>query len=191
MKKLLSVTVAVIFAGVVLTGCKSTGQVQNEEWKAEFKNAPSWVLNPEAEEGISAAGSAKLGKAGMSFAKVEALANGRDEVARIMSIKVKNMVKNFTQVTGIGDDQVVDKVSSNVSKQLASQVLSGSRQKNLWISPGGTLYVLVVLDTASVKDAVKKSVNTSYKNEKALWQQFQSKKAQDELAMEVDKEFSE
>jgi len=164
-------------------------KVQAAQWKNEFANAPKWVLNPEMEGGLSAVGSAKIGKAGIQFARTEALANARDELARILTVKVKNMVKNFTQQIGVGDEQTVDKVSVQVSKQVTSTVLQGSRQKDMWISPSGELYVLVVLDPASVKNAIKQATLSSLKNERALWQQFQAKKAYEELDREIEKEF--
>jgi hypothetical protein len=166
---------------------KKVEQVQAEQWKKEFANAPKWVLNPEVEGGLSAVGSAKIGPAGIQFARTEALANARDELARMLSIKVKNMIKNFTQTTGIGDQTTVDKVSAQVSKQVASQVLNGSKQKDMWISPSGELYVLVVLDPAAVKEAVRQATISSFKNERALWQQFQAKKAYEELEREIQK----
>ncbi len=159
--------------------------------QGEFANAPAWVLSPEMEGGLAAAGSAKMSKAGMSFTRTAAMANGRDELARMMNVKVKNMVKNFTQATGIGDDETVERVASNVSKQVTKQVLSGSRMKNSWISPSNEFYVFIVLDPTAAAEAVKQSVQTSYKNEKALWQQFQAKKAQEELDAEIEKEFGD
>jgi len=164
-------------------------KIQNSKWENEFKNAPAWVLNPESIGGLAAVGSAKIGKAGIQFARVEALANARDELARQISVKVKNMVKNFTQVTGVGDEESVDKVSVQVSKQITSQALQGSRQKDMWISPSGTLYVLVIVDPESVKELVKQQTLTSFKKDKALWQQFQAKKAYEELEKEIQKEF--
>ena len=164
-------------------------KVQNQQWANEFANAPRWVLNPEMEGGLAAVGSAKIGKAGIQFARTEALANARDELARQLQVKVKNMVKNFTQQIGVGDEQTVDKVSVQVSKQVTSTVLQGSKQKDMWISPSGELYVLVVLDPAAVKQAVKESTLSSLKNERALWQKFQAKKAYEELDKEIEKEF--
>jgi uncharacterized protein YkwD len=111
-------------------------------------------------------------------------------MARSIGVKVNNMLKDFTQVTGIGNDAVVDKVTSSVSQQVASQTLQGSVQKGSWVSPCNELYVLMALDAAVVQAAVKQQVNSSYKNEKALWQQFQAQKAQDELSSAIEKEFS-
>lgn len=196
MKKTLAVAV-IVSASLFLASCgekkpaqpQQPAKVQNQQWANEFANAPRWVLNPEMEGGLAAVGSAKIGKAGIQFARTEAMANARDELARMLSVKVKNMVKNFTQQIGVGDEQTVDKVSAQVSKQVTSQVLNGSRQKDMWISPSGELYVLVVLDPASVQEAVKQATLSSFKNERALWQQFQAKKAYEELDKEIEKEF--
>ena len=155
---------------------------------SEFDGAPAWVLEAGVEGAISAVGSAKIGGAGMSFAKTEATGNGRDDLARQIQVNVSNMLKNFTQTTGVGDQQTVDKVVANVSKQLAKQDLSGSKVSKQWISKSGTLYVLVVMqDPSKVTAAVKETVKTSFKNDQALWQQFQAKKAQDELDASLDK----
>ncbi len=196
MRKILVTAVAVSFS-IAFISCgekkpapqQQPAKIQNQQWANEFANAPKWVLSPEMEGGLAAVGSAKIGKAGIQFARTEALANARDELARILTVKVKNMVKNFTQQIGVGDEQTVDKVSAQVSKQVTSTVLQGSRQKDMWISPSGELYVLVVLDPASVKEAVKQATLSSFKNERALWQQFQAKKAYEELDKEIEKEF--
>jgi hypothetical protein len=195
MKKFLMTALIVSTVSVFVVSCgkkeepKEPAKVQHSKWANEFANAPKWVLNPETAGTLSAVGSAKIGPAGMQFARTEALANARDELARQLSVKVKNMVKNFTQVIGAGDDQTVDKVSVQVSKQVTSQVLQGSKQKDMWISPSGTLYVLVVLDPQSVQKAIKEATLTSLKNEKALWQKFMAKKAYEELDKEIQKEF--
>lgn len=191
MKRVLFSVFVLTVLSMVSVGCQTAGKVDNKELQGEFANAPKWVFDASMEGGLSAVGSAKMSKAGMQFTKTEAMAAARNDLAMQMSVKVKTMVKNFTQATGIGDDEAVDRVSAQVSKQVAKQTLSGSRQKDTWISPSGEFFVLVVLDPAAVGDAVKESMKTSYKNEKALWQQFQAKKAQDELDAEIEKEFGE
>ncbi len=75
----------------------------------------------------------------------------------MIEVKVKTMMKDFTQVTGVGDAETVDKVTSSVSKQVSSQVLKGTMQKDAWFSPCSELYVLVVLDPTQVADATKKT----------------------------------
>ena len=186
MKKLISSVLLTASMAVSFTACggeptpANQGNVPNK-----FAGAPMWVLDPTSEGGVAAVGSAQTSPGGMQFQRTEALANARDELARTLSVKVKNMVKNFAQATGVGDAQTFEKVASQVSKQVANQTLSGSKQKAIWIANDGELFILVVLDPESVKAAASSSVKTSLKNEEALWQQFQSKSALDSL----DKEF--
>ena len=192
MKKILLVVSLLVVPVVYLSGCASDAskKVESAEMKDEFANAPKWVFDTsEVKKGMAAVASARMSKAGMQFTRTEALANARDELARQMSIKVKNMVKNFSQATGIGDDESVDRVAAQVSKQVTNQTLVGSKQKDTWISPSNELYVLVIIDSKEIAKVVKESVRTSYKDEKALWQQFQAKKAQEELDSEIEKEF--
>ena len=195
MNRHLRICASVIAAAALVAGCAKKApeqppQVQNPALQQEFANAPNWVLNPQNAGKLVAVGSAKVGPAGMQFAREEALAAARDELARMMSVRVKNMVKRFMQTTGVGDAQAIDHVSATVSKQVANQVLSGSRQKNLWISPSGELYVLVELDPELAKTTIANAIRTSM-SKQALWQQFQAKKAFDELQAEIEQELTQ
>lgn len=153
--------------------------------------APPWVCVPDMAGGIAATGSAAASPAGPGFQRQEAMANARDALARQISVKVQNMFKNFTQQTGVGDAITMEKLSSNVSKQVANQTLNGSTQKGRWVAPNGEMYVLVAIDPNAAVEATKNVVKTSLRNEQALWQQFQAKKAEDSLDAEIAKEMGQ
>jgi len=190
MKRILELSLITVASVALLVSCGKKKEVTGFEEDPCLKGAPDWVLNPQVEGSrIASVGSAKMGKAGFQFARTEALANARDELARMIEIRVKNMVKNFMQVTGVGDAETVDRVSAQVSKQVAYQTIRGSRQVALWRSPCGELFVLVSVDPDMVKDFIKTQVETSLKNEQALWQLYQAKKAYQELDREIEKEF--
>lgn len=178
---------------LLMSGCaqkSDTGVAQGApaQVSLELAGAPAWVLDPAVEGAMCAVGSAKVGPAGMNFAITEATGNARDDLARQIQTNVANMLKNFTQQTGVGDSVAVDKVVSNVSKQLAKQDLSGSKGTKKWVSQTGTLWILVVMqDPSKVAASIKETVKTSFKNDEALWQQFQGKKAQDELDSSLEK----
>ena len=53
------------------------------------------------------------------------------------------------------------------------------------------MYVLVAIDPNAATQATKNIVKTSMKNDKALWQQFQAKKAEAALDAEIDKEMGQ
>jgi hypothetical protein len=154
--------------------------------------APDWMCDPFVDGGLAAVGSAPVNPLGKSFQQTEAMANARDALARELGTKVKNMFKQFAQSTGVGENQSVEKVATNVSKQISSQNIEGARQRGRWINPEDkTLYIHVVMDptyVASFKEEAKKVVKTSLKNDEALYQQFLAKRAMDELDAEIDKE---
>ena len=165
--------------------------VSDSPQAGEYANAPAWVLDSSMEGGLSALGIAAIGPAGMQFARTEAMANGRSELARMIGVKVKDLTKNFTQQTGVGDATTVEKVSTQTTKQVTNQALQGSKAKSVWVSPKNNLHLLMVIDSEMVKSYVKEAVTTSYKNDQALWQQFQAKKANAELDKEIEKEFGD
>ena len=179
-------------AALVITGCGEQPQPKQEE--PDFRChkdgvlAPEWACTPVVDGAIAAVGSAEQTAAGYNMQMTEAMGNARDALARQIEIKVKNKLENFTRTTGVGEGAAVDKVVTNVSKQIASVTMNGSKLIKSWTSPKGTLFVLVAVPEKSVNKAAKKAVKTSFKNDEALWQQFQSKQALEGLEKEFPTE---
>jgi ribosomal protein S20 len=182
MKNVVMFFIAALIVG--FSGCSSKTLVS----KCNIEGgAPEWVCSGGAnyKDGIYAVGSAQKSPLGISFQRAEATAQARDEIAREIGVKIKNMIKNYYSSTGAGDNQTAERVVTNVSKQLTKQLLEGSKIVKTWISPKGTMYVLVKLDKNKVKNIIK----TTFKNDEALWQEFKAKKAQEELDRAIEKEF--
>jgi len=114
-----------------------------------------------------------------------AATDARVQLAQNMKVEVRNMIKQYVEATGAGDQETVDKVNTSVTKQITSQTLVGTRIYKSRTSPNGTLYVLLGMDPNAVKVAAENALKTSMNNERALWQQFKAKKGQDELAAEI------
>jgi hypothetical protein len=172
-----------------ITGCSSAEpkvSVVNEN--SELYNAPRWVMQPEVEGYVAAVGSASQ-NAGNDFGyqREEAMADARSNLAKQIALKVDAMFKTYKAATGSGKDATFDKSSSSVSKQIASQTIIGSRIKDTWISKSGSMYVLMVVDTENVANMMEHAVKTSFKNNKAMYQQFLASKAQGELDKELEK----
>ena len=152
-------------------------------------SAPEWVCSPKVEGAIAAVGVAEKTAAGLDMQTTAAMASARDKLARQIEVKVKNKFENFVRSTGTGQNETVDKVMTNVSKQVANVTLNGSKRVKTWFDPSGTMYVLVAVPESTINEAAKskfkQAAKTSFKNDEALWQQFQSKQALDSL----DKEF--
>lgn len=176
----------VVMLLVVASACSNNEKKVN----GPMAQYPSWVMSPKTSDGIAAVGSAKIGPAGMSFARQEAMAQARDELARQMQVKVNNMFKSYTSAVGLAGADGVDKVATNISKQIASETLVGSEQENSWISPEKELFLLVTISSESLKNGAKKAINNKVPttaNERALWQQFKSEQGQAALDAEIEK----
>lgn len=157
-----------------------------------FGGAPQWVCAPNIEGGLAAVGSEKIGKKSINDATVLAKASARNDLARSIQLKINDMIKNFSESTGIGDSETVDRVATQVSKQVTSQFLNGAIHRDTWVyDEKDELFVFVVLETSNdfVKNAITDESVSSFKKEGALWQKFQADNAQKELEEEIEKYF--
>ncbi len=178
-----------IIGAVILTGCSDKGfkAVSNSfECRISGSLAPTWACGNSNIEGyVTAVGSAPLSKIGHGFSRREALANGRSKLAQQVEMAVKDKVETFVRSTGIGGDEVADKVSTHVSKQVAKVTLTGSKQIKYWENPSSNdIYLLVSISEDKLNNEIKERVLSSYKNSDALWQQFELKNALEALEKE-------
>jgi len=192
MKKTL-IFILSVAAMIFTAGCGGS-QPEKQVFKCQIEGAaaPEWVCNGGADykDGVYAVGSAPKSPLGINFQRTEAIAAARNEIARQLDVKVKNLFKSYLSSTGVKDDQTAERVVTDVTKQITNKSLSGTKLLKTWFSPKGTMYVLVGVDKESLKNNIIQSARTTFKNDEALWQEFKAKKAQDELDAAIDKEFS-
>jgi hypothetical protein len=189
-KTLSSIALAGLLAAS-FTGCGGAAPVSAvDEFGCKQENvaAPKWTCVPMVEGAYAGVGIAQKSAAGMGHMKKVALANGRSDLAQQIKAQVKDKVETFTRTTGVGDNETVDQVNTAVSKQIAKVDLTGSKMIDSWTAPSGALYLLVTVPEATVNGEVKNAVKTSFKNDQALWQQFQSKQALEGLDAEFPTE---
>ena len=198
--------VAAVLAGCGATGPKNTGTgvmattpapaaqpMKRSKAECMFPDLPSeeaplWVCDlPVEGVAVSAVGAYEKTAAGVGFQKDQALADGRVKLAQQVRVRVSNMIKQYAETTGAGSTETVDKVNSSVSKLITAETLTGSRAYRSTSSSNSTMYVLVGLDPSATQQAAERALKTSMKNDGALWQQFKSQKAQEELAAEIAK----
>jgi len=187
MKKTLILLPILILSGLLLTSCAKAQKPKEVIFacKQEGVLAPKWTCTPYKNGYYAGLGIAQKSIAGINHMRRVALANGRSDLAQQISSTIKDKVETFTRSIGNGSEETVDSVYSAVSKQIAKVNLNGSKAIDSWQSPSGNLYLLVVIAEKNVNTIVKNTIKTSFKNDKALWQQFQSQKALEVL----DKEF--
>jgi hypothetical protein len=193
MKNKLSISMVMALVAI-LSGCAGAPKpsplsIDQCRFPGTQTEAPGWVCDePVPGWTVTAPGSAELTNAGLSFQRQMAMTDGRVQLAQQMKVHVTNMIKQFAETTGGGDAESLDQVNTSVSKQITDQVLSGTRAIRSVTAPNGRLFVLVGLDDKAVEELTKVAIKTSMDNDRALWQKFQAKKAQDELAEEIAKQ---
>lgn len=190
------VSLAVILFGIILVaGCsgKSGAAHDSTDSSEEYRDAPAWVINGGAdmEGGLAAVGSAKIGPEGRTFAQKNATDQARNELARQLKVKVRDIIENLSRQIGVGENQSQASGDDQVSPQVSSLSVSGVRKKDLWISPKSTVYSLVVMDSESVRQGVRDTVVKSFKKEEALWQKFQAEQGMQALEEQIQKKFGD
>jgi len=182
-------TVATI--GILMAGCSSKPTKVADCTYPDTPEvaAPDWICDAPVDGiAVSAVGSFRKTAAGTQFQKTQATAAARNQLAAQMKIHVKRLVKNYVETTGVGDDETVDAVSSDVSKQITNETLHGTKVFKTRVNPKSrVMYVLVGMDPANAATNAQTALKTSYNNQKAMWQRFVAKKAHAELDAEIDK----
>ncbi|MBD3797711.1 MAG: LPP20 family lipoprotein [Campylobacterales bacterium] len=194
MKNISKIALSLALAAFV-SACSSKEEPkpQNElptdfQCKQENVLAPNWTCIPDVPGFYAGVGVAENSAAGIAHMRRVAMMNGRSDLAQQIQTQVKDKVEGFTRATGNGSAETVDKVTTAVTKQVAKVDLAGSKAVNMWQAPSGALYMLVTVPQSEVNKKVKDAVKTSFKNDEALWQQFQSQQALEKLDAEFPTE---
>ena len=188
---MIRIIIAALATLLLVSGCSKKPEPKTAATGAgcviEGANAPKWVCIPQGPDAMVAGlGTAAKNPANdYGFQLSQAQAAGRDALARNIETKVQNLFKNWQRSTGVAQSATFEQNVENVSRQSANMSLQGSRIEDSWQHPvSGTLYVLMV----APENQVREGMLSSLRNEEALWQQFQSQKAHDELMREFDRE---
>jgi len=192
-KKLLLIISIIALAG--FTGCKNSetepeiGTNVNYE---QLKGYPKWVIQPSYEDGIAGVGSSKITELGFDFARKEAMASAREDLASQIKIQVNNLYKGYRSRIGLGEATSVDSSAENITKQVTDLNLQGASLKDTWISPEKELFVLLVVDNKNIAKSASAAINNpnNYgdENEKT---KIKAESSQKELEKEINNYFNE
>ncbi|GHV07336.1 hypothetical protein AGMMS50229_13960 [Campylobacterota bacterium] len=182
-----------VCAALLLVGCggkQPDTAATGAACKIDGVEAPKWVCIPDAgNDLIPGLGTAPRNPAGdYGFQLKQAQASGRDSISQTIETNVQNMFKSWQRSTAQGSQSATfESDFENVSRQTANLSLKGSKVVDSWQhEKSGVLYVLM----GAPVDQAQQALMSSLRNETALWQQFQSQKAQEELKAEFNKEFN-
>ncbi|TLD96533.1 hypothetical protein LS71_005560 [Helicobacter jaachi] len=131
-----------------------------------IQGAPNWVLNG-GQGDMSAIGTADIVNGDLGYARTEALALARDELARQVATEIEGVINRAASMSmgTSAQDAQVSKASEQITKQSVSQTLSGTKQTDTWITQDATkIFVLIKLNPelkAKLQANVKKEINKS------------------------------
>jgi hypothetical protein len=142
-----------------------------EGFNEELAGAPDWVMKgcyaywgeqQQASGKVCGVGSIG-GTRNISLARSGAIARARTDIARTLQVKVQAMLKDYqatvTGGEGFGTQASDEQYVVDVSKQITQMNLSGSEPAEIWISPNGTVFALVILDVEKFKSIVNDANN--------------------------------
>ncbi len=156
-------------AAIILTSCGGPKSSSGSTEAGSFADAPKWFMKPPtSSDMIYAVGAAK--KQNPSLALNAATQRARDEIARSVTVKVQNMMKDFMQESGVGENAQALEFTESVSKQVADVSLTGSVRTKTATGKDGTIYVLVEYSL----DGARQAALTEANKQEALYNEFKA-----------------
>jgi uncharacterized lipoprotein YajG len=175
-----------------ITGCQTTSNVQDVQSMACFfpdaleVQAPQWVCGvPPVGLAMSYTGYAEKNFAGLSVMNSISAMDARKGLAEQFESKVQSLVeKAVTSNSGAVDQETtanVKKYFKEIARNVSSSTLNNSRIMTRKMSPGGGLYTLVGMDTASYEFNMNK-IKEKAAEDNGLRKEFKDKKTLEALA---------
>jgi len=173
---------------LLFTGCsqkspygQDVGELQNKH-----EDLPKWVLSDS--DDYSAVGSASYKGQSYIHQRNEAVATARMNLVNKIEIKVDSLTRVFYQATGQGSNlseknlATIDEVSKQVTSQVSSLYLRGSKAVDTYIADDGEMFVKVEVDPN-----INLSILENMKSNPILRQQKNADEGFKELETEVKK----
>jgi len=131
--------------------------------EAEMEGLPSWALGKCEQslknKGALCASGSVQGMSSVSLARSAAEGRARTELARVLQVQVKSMLKDYQSAAqgGPENETTSEQYIEDTSKQITDVTLSGSRIEETFVSETGTFWALVVLDVEAFKDSLQQA----------------------------------
>jgi hypothetical protein len=150
------------------------------------QRAPAWVCG-EAPRGqaLFATGHAARAKgSGVQDTKDRAVAEARLKLAKQLGAQVEQRANRHATAIGVPLSQAGKIVTPGFEKK-SQEVLVGSRIVESMTSKKGTIYVLVGLDAAKLKESIAATVKAAATAEPGAWQPLTAGKPVEQLAAQL------
>lgn len=151
------------------------------------KNAmgPDWYLNPPKDKDYIYA-SATDTSSNMQYAIDKASSLARDQIANAIGTRVMSMFKRFREEVGEGETPEFITMTTNVSKQVVSEVISGTEIVKKEVSQKGNVFRAYVLMRMPIGEA-NSALMARIKANQNLYTRYRASQAFRELNEDVEK----
>lgn len=139
-----------------------------------------FLMPPTAEDAFYGVGVAKMSSLDMS--RTMSISRARDDIARQVSLQVKNAITDYAQEAGADSTQSI-KFVETVSRQIAETKLQGAKPKEMYAAKDGTIYALVEYRLDNFKTDAEEVFK---RNEEAAFSRFKAAQALEKLNFELN-----
>ena len=139
-----------------------------------------FLMPPTAEDAFYGVGVAKMSSLDMS--RTMSISRARDDIARQVSLQVKNAITDYAQDAGADSTQSI-KFVETVSRQIAETKLQGAKPKEMYAAKDGTIYALVEYRLDNFKTDAEEVFK---RNEEAAFSEFKAAQALEKLNFELN-----
>jgi hypothetical protein len=146
---------------VLLAGCGGSKEVA----QPGASDIPDWYTTPPSDPNFLFAPKSAT-SADMQLAIEKASADARADISRQMEVRVQSLVKKFDEEVGTGNDTQLLSQFTSASKQVTSNVLTGSKIKYQKVTREGNGYRAYVLMQLPVGAAADQLLQSMKKNDK-------------------------
>jgi uncharacterized radical SAM superfamily Fe-S cluster-containing enzyme len=145
--------VSVVISGALLmSGCSNKTPMEEkaqnlkDEQIRVANSLPSWVLNPESRDGITAVGMAGYSRHGLKVMKPQAEMDARAKLAAQIQTYVSRSQKKVIRSTNVADIDDFENIFSQTTKEIVKEIpLSGAVIVKQKMMENGDFYVQMVI----------------------------------------------
>ncbi len=152
---------------------------------ARSSMGPDWFLNPPKDKNYIYA-SATDSSSNMQYAIDKASSLARDQIANTVGTRVMSMFKRFREEVGESESPEFITMTTNVSKQVVSEVISGTEIVKKEVSKKGDIFHAYVLMRMPVGEA-NSALMARIKANQNLYTRYRASQAFKELDDDVER----
>lgn len=157
-KILLALTIAAL--SLTFSCAKKEQKPVVEATNNHLAGVPSWVLEPNIEDGIAAVGIANPSKGGLRLQIRKAELEARAEIAAIIKSEITRVTKDALRSAELNGEDDVENFFSQATKEVVKNIpLSGITRINIFKGDDGTLYVRMALKNTDYRKFLETSHN--------------------------------